>query len=159
MKIIKSFLTNDVIDMIINIDKTFYEKVNDEKWYKERYNRFHYAYILMDEEKPVGYILSVPIRKQLYDAIKSGVLINDTDVNPNMIVNESYYNYITSCVILEEYRNKGYGKNLLETLLQNGRGFYIALTISNNGYKLARTYMDEMLKINNLMYVFEKEID
>lgn len=159
MKIVKSFLTSDVIDVIINIDKSYYNDLYEEKWYKERYNRFHYAYVLMDEEKPVGYILSVPIRKQLYDAIKSGVLVNDYDVNPNMIVNESYYNYITSCVILDEYRNKGYGKNLLETLFQNGRGFYITLTTNNISYRLCRSYMNEMLKINNLMYVFEKEID
>lgn len=159
MKIVKTFLTKDVLEKIWELDKTFYKKVNDISWCMERYNKFHYAYLLKDGEKIVGYILAVPIRKQLYDAIKSGVLMDVNDVNPNMIVNESYYNYIASIVILPEYRSKGYGKSMLETLLDNGRGFYIAITISKEGYNLCNKYMFEMLKIDNSTHIFEKEID
>lgn len=159
MKIVKTFLTKDVLESIIDIDKTYYKKVNDMEWYISRYNKFHYAYLLKDGEKIVGYILAVPIRKQLYDAIKSGVLMDVNDVNPNMIVNESYYNYITSIAILSEYRGKGYGKSMLETLLDNGRGFYIAISVNKEGYNLCNKYMFEMLKIDNSTHIFEKEID
>lgn len=159
MKIVKTFLTREKLEKIREIDCTFYKDVKDIEWYVKRYNRFHYAYMLVEGDREVGYIMSVPIRKQLYDAIRSGVLIGDYDVNPNMYLTESYYNYIVSCVILEEYRNKGYGKALMETLFETGRGLYICITISNNGYKLASLYMNEILKIDNFTYLFEKEVD
>ena len=98
MKIVKTFLTREKLEKIREIDCTFYKDVKDIEWYVKRYNRFHYAYMLVEGDREVGYIMSVPIRKQLYDAIRSGVLIGDYDVNPNMYLTESYYNYIVSCL-------------------------------------------------------------
>ncbi len=158
MKIVKTFLSRENLEIIRNIDSNFCDNLKDIEWYIKRYNRFHYAYMLVEGEKPVGYLLSVPIRKQFYDAIKSGVLMGDYDINPNMYLTESYYNYIVSCVILDEYRNNGYGDALINALFETGRGIYIMLTRTTDGYKLANSCMNEILKIDNFTFVFEKEL-
>ena len=62
----------------------------------------------------MGYLISVPIKQALYEALINGVFINDLYINPQMFIEKSHYNYIVSCVILKEYRNKGYG-----TLMMN----------------------------------------
>jgi len=96
----------------------------------------------------------VPIKKELYNAIVNGVLINDLYINPNMIVNKSKYQYIVSSVILDDYRHKGFGKEMMKELLKNGKGFYCALTITENGYNLAKKFMELKLKINDDANVF-----
>lgn len=79
----------------------------------------------------VIHIVLVPIKKELYDAIINGVLLNDLDVNPAMYVNNSNYNYIVSCVIKEKYIHKNYGKLLVENVLHDLKNCYVCcLTIS-----------------------------
>ena len=75
------------------------------------------------------------------------------DVN----LNESEYNSIVSCVIKKEYRNKNYGKLLMETVLSDlNSGYACCLTISKDGYKLANKYMKLKMKLNDEVSVFEK---
>jgi len=158
MKIEKVYLTKDNLLKIEKIDNSFYTNaITGIEWYLERYNKKHYAYCLFDNNNMVGYIVSVPIRKALYDAIISGVLLNDLHINPEMFVNESNYNYIVSCVIKEEYRNKKYGKLLMETLLHDLKDCHACcLTISKEGYQLANKYLKLKNKLNDNVSVFEK---
>lgn len=143
---------------IKKIDDSFYKKaIAGIKWYLERYNEKHYAFCLINGEEIVGYIVSVPIKKELYDAIINGVLINDLHINPDMYVTESEYNYIVSCIIKEEYRYKNYGKLLMEKVLSNLNNCYACcLTITKDGYKLANKFLKLKEKLNDDVSVFEK---
>lgn len=156
MLIKKVPLSKENLLEIAKIDSCFYNtnaKEIDE--YLERYIGTQCAFILLDKNKIVGYVVSVPIKKELYDAIISGVLINDSCINSEMFVNESTYNYLYSCVILKEYRNKRYGSLLMEALLSDLKGKLCALTISKEGYKLMNKYMRLNQKINDSVSVFE----
>lgn len=158
VKIEKIYLTKENLLKIEKIDDSFYmNAITGIDWYLERYNEKHYVYCLIDENEIVGYILSVPIKKELYDAIINGVLVNDLHINPDMYLNESEYNYIVSCVIKKEYRYKNYGKLLMETVLSDLNNCYVCcLTISKDGYKLANKYLKLKMKLNDDVSVFEK---
>lgn len=146
-------LTKDNLKLIEKLDNTFYE-ITDFNWYLERYNTHHSATLLFDNNKCVGYIFSVPIKKELYDAIINGVIINDIYINPKMFINESKYNYITSCLILKEYRNQGYGNELFKRILKDKNKIYVTLCISQGGIKLASKYMNLAFEINNNIKVY-----
>lgn len=156
MKIEKFFLTKENLLKIKEIDDEFYKNSIDIEWYLERYNSNHYSYCLIDNDKVVGYIVSVPVKKELYDAITNGVILNDFDINPKMFLNKSEYNYIISCVIKENYRGKGYGRLLMEKLLENLNGYICCLTISQAGYKLANKHMILKENLNDKVAVFVK---
>lgn len=160
MKIEKVYLTKENLLKIEKLDDSFYNTdITGIEWYLQRYNSEHYAYCLIDKNEIVGYIVYVPIKKELYDAIVSGVLINDLHINPDMYLNESEYNYIVSCVIKEEYRYKNYGKLLMEKVIADLNNCYACcLTISKDGYKLASKYLKLKKKLNQDVAVFEKQI-
>lgn len=160
MTIEKIYLTKENLLRIKKIDDSFYKNaITGIEWYLGRYNEKHYAYCLIDKNEIVGYIVSVPIKKELYDAIINGVLINDLYINPAMYLTESEYNYIVSCVIKEEYRYKNYGKLLMKTILNDLNTSYVCcLTISKDGYNLANKYLKLKNKLNDDVAVFENQI-
>src|SRR5574344_1061289 len=120
MKIKKIYLTKENLLKIQDLDDLYYvNTITGINWYLERYNENNFAYVIVDEhEKYCGYIMAAPITKEFYNAITSGVIINDVYVNPKMFINKSNYYYIYSIVILEEYRKKGFGIKLLNELLK-----------------------------------------
>ena len=157
MEIIEKKLTKENLLKIKEIDDTFYkDTVVDLEWYLERYNESHQGIFLQDGEKIVGYLVVVPIKKELYDAITNGVITGDISINPSMFLTSSNYYYIVSCVILEEYR---YGTLMMEKLFQNTKGKFCVLTISDKGYHLAQKFLDLKMKINDKVSVFEKEVE
>lgn len=159
MKIVKMSLTKETLLEIEKIDDSFYKNdITGIDWYLKRYNNNHYAYCLIDNNEMIGYIVSVPVKKELYEAIINGVFINDVHINPSMFLNESLYNYIVSCVIKEKYRNKNYGKQLLETLLKDLENSYVCcLTVSKGGFNLVRKYLNLKMQLNDDVAVFEKD--
>ena len=158
MKLEKVYLTKENLLKIEKLDDLYYtDAITGIDWYLQRYNEHHNAYFLInDKSNVVGYILSVPIKKELYDAITSGVIVNDLYVNPKMYIDESTYHYIYSCVITKEYRHQKYGTMLMEKLLDDLKGNICCLTISKDGYKLANKYMDLKEIINESVSVFIK---
>lgn len=158
MLIEKIKLTQNNLLKIKEIDDTFYTNENlSLDFYLERYNENHYAFVLKNEKKAiVGYLISVPIEKVLYDAIKNGTMTNDIYFNPKMFINNSNYNYIVSICIIKEYRNNGYSKLLFNQFLKETlEGNYISLTINKKGYNLASKYMNLVKEINENISVFE----
>lgn len=155
IKIEKVSLTKENLLKIKKVDDSFYkEDLLTLEWYIERYNENNNGFLLMNDDCCVGYLVSVPIKKELYKAIINGVLINDLYINPNMIVNKSKYQYIVSSVILDNYRHKGYGKEMMKELLKNEKKVFCALTITKDGYNLAKKFMKLKLKINDDTNVF-----
>lgn len=157
MRIEEVYLTKENLLKIKSIDDLFYSDQLEIDWYLKRYSDKHKGILLLDNDKCVGYIVMAPVRKELYKAIISGVILNDVDVNPDMFIDSSKYNYIVSCVILEEYRHKGYGKMLVEKLLtsNNKSTHYCALTISKDGSNLASKFMKLKMKLNEEVNIYE----
>ncbi|GEM_PF-2473807 len=150
-------LTKENLIKIKEIDNTFYTKESiNLDWYLERYNKNHSAILLLDGDKVVGYIISVPIKKELYDTIINGVIINDLQINPQMFINKSEYYYIVSCVILEKYRSKGYASKMLEKIL-NKEKKYCTLTITTSGYHLVERYMNFKVNVYKDINVFTRD--
>lgn len=86
MKIKKINLTKANLLKIQDLDDLFYtDAITGIKWYLERYSKNHFAYVLVDEnEKYYGYVMALPIKKELYDAITNGVITNDLYINPKI---------------------------------------------------------------------------
>lgn len=159
MKFVEVNLTKENLIKIQDIDASFHKNaITGIHWYLERYNENHKGILLLDENNnTVGYIVSVPIKKELYDAITNGVIINDLHINPKMFVNKSEYNYIVSCVLLEKYRKQGYASIMLSKLLEKAKGKYCALTITKGGYNLAKKYLDFKMNVYDEVNVFVKD--
>lgn len=148
-------LTTEYLKIIKNIDDEFYKnELLTLDWYKERYNENHDGLLLVDDKNYVGYLVSVPIKKELYKAIIGGTLTNDLYVNPKMFLKSSKYYYIASIVILENYRNYGYASMMLRKLFQNNKGKFCALTITKDGFNLASKFMKYKIKINDDVNIF-----
>ena len=134
-------LTRETLEEIRKIDLEFYPNIGPIDWYLSRYKPWHSAFAAMDGEKMIGYFVVVPVRKELYDAVLSGVLVDDLGVNPEMYLEESEYYYAVSIVVQEAYR----GRNLSRQLFGAYFSKYpdrktCALAISRNGYRLAGHY-------------------
>ncbi len=162
MRIEKVNLTKENLIKIQKIDKLFYKNnILDLNWYLKRYNEKHSAFFLTDDNgETVGYLVSVPIKKELYDAIVNGIMVNDLYVNPRMFVNRSSYNYVVSCVLLKEYQRRGYGSKMINELFNDAKkGKYVALTITNDGYYLAKKFMEHEKIIDDKTNVFVKDVN
>lgn len=150
-------LTKENLIKIKQIDDTFYKKDNITlEWSLERYKGTHKGLVLLDQDKVVGYVVAVPIKKELYDTIVNGVIINDLQINPNMFITESNYYYIVSSVILKEYRGKRYGTKMLKRILENKEKNYCVLTISEDGYNLVKNHMILKTHVYKEIYAFER---
>ena len=86
-------LTGETLEAIREIDLEFYPNIGQIDWYLARYKPWHSAFAAMDGGKMVGYFVAVPVRKELYDAIVNGVLVDDLGVSPDtslsMIISKS----------------------------------------------------------------------
>lgn len=160
MEIKKVKLSKENLKIIKSIDEIFYK---DDRltlqWYIERYNENHDGILLINEENiNVGYLVCVPIKEELYNQFVTGMLSDDVEVDPQMFIKESKYNYIVSTVIFENYRRKGYGTKMLEELMKDSDGKnYCAISVSSEGYKLLKKKLDVTKKVNDTVYAFEKK--
>lgn len=157
MKIEKVNLTEENLLKIQDIDDLFYTNaITGINWYLKRYNEHHTAYVLVDKKDNFcGYVVAVPIKKELYDAIINGVITNDIHINPKMFVNKSKYYYLYSIVLLEKYRYRGWGTKLLNKLLEEIKDKkYCVLTVSKDGYNIMNKCMDIKIKIDDSIFVF-----
>lgn len=161
MRVEKINLTKEKLLKIKKIDDSFYinDKLNID-WYTERYKEFHNGYLLINEkEEAVGYIIVVPVKKELYDAIISGVLVNDIHINPNMFIERSNYHYLSSFVLKKEYRHQNYGLLLINELAKDVKGNICCLAVSEDGNHKAEEYMNLKEKLNDKVSVFEIKIN
>ena len=160
MRIEKVNLTKENLELIKNIDKTFYnEDILTLEWYLERYTKEQFGYLLFDNNNCVGYLVAVPIRKELYDAIINAVMTNDLYFNPEMFVNSSDYYYISSSVILSDYRKKGYGTKLFNYLLSDLKDKYLcAITVSENGINLVKNKMNLIKKMGDFNCIYNIKV-
>ena len=134
-------LTEEVLEEIREIDLTFYPNIGPIEWYLVRYKPWHSAFVAMDGEKIVGYLAALPARKELYDAILNGVLIDDLGINPDMFLKESAYYYAGSVVIRQEYRGQNISRQLLDAFINKyGSKKICLIAVSKSGLRLAEHY-------------------
>ena len=124
-------------------------------FYLERYNDKHTAFVLIDDKNIVGYLVSVPVKKELYEAIINGTMTNDLHINSKMFINDSKYNYLTSIAMLKKYRGKGFGKKLFEAFLEEAKGSNVALSVTTDGYNMCNKYMTLVNEIDGHIASFE----
>ena len=148
-------LTRETLEEIRKIDLEFYPNIGLIDWYLSRYKPWHSAFVAMDDEKMIGYFVAMPVRKELYDAILSGVLVDDLGVNPDMFVKESEYYYAVSIVIRKEYRGRNISGKLLDAYFSRYSDKKTCLlAVSRNGYRLAQHYFSLKKDISEDIGIF-----
>lgn len=77
MNIIRVQLNDVYLKKTKELDDTFYnDKVLTFEWYKKRYDENHNTLLFIDNEEIVGYLVSIPIKKELYNTIVNGTITN-----------------------------------------------------------------------------------
>ena len=148
-------LTREILEEIRKIDLEFYPNIGLIDWYLSRYKPWHSAFAAMDDEKMIGYFVAVPVRKELYDAILNGVLVDDLGVNPKMVLKESEYYYAVSIVIRKEYRGRNISRQMLDAYFSKYPDKKTCLlAVSKNGYRLAEHYFSLVKDLSENVGVF-----
>ena len=148
-------LTRDTLEEIRKIDLEFYPNIGSIDWYLSRYKPWHSAFAAMDDEKMIGYFVAVPVRKELYDAILNGVLVDDLGVNPHMVLKESEYYYAVSIVIQKAYRGRNISRQMLDMYFSRFPDKKTCLlAVSRDGYRLAEHYFSLVKEISEDVSVF-----
>ena len=148
-------LTRDTLEEIRKIDLEFYPNIGSIDWYLSRYKPWHSAFAAVDDGKMVGYFAAVPVRKELYDAILNGVLVDDLGVNPNMVLKESEYYYAVSIVIQEAYRGRNISRKMLEMYFSKHPDKKTCLlAVSKDGCRLAEHYFSLVKVLSEDVGVF-----
>ncbi len=143
-----------------DFDKSnFYGQLNlNPSWYLSRYLRKTAFIAYAPFQEIVGYIATVPIKKELYDTIVNGIIFDDIYVNPHLYIEDSHYIYIPSVLVQTGYRDKQLGSTLIEKVLDKYKNKSICcITISIGGYRLAKKYFTHKCNIIEGYDVFVKE--
>lgn len=146
--------TEDLLQEIMAVDSYVYHIGLN--WYVRRYVGKEFA-LLYDEDGVAGYAVAVPIAKPMYDALVSGVVVNDIDLNEEMFLSQSDYYYLASAVVIPMYRKKGWGNQLVDTALNHIKGQCVALVVSEAGEKLAKRHLTKVkdLPLGRAIYAGE----
>ena len=147
-------LTRETLEEIRKIDLEFYPNIMID-WYLSRYKPWHSAFVAMDNEKMIGYFVAVPVRKELYDTILNGVLIDDLGINPEMYLKESEYYYAVSVVIQKAYRGRNISRQLLDSYFSRYPDKKTCLlAVSRSGCHLAEHYFSLVKDISENVGIF-----
>ena len=159
----KASLTEDILKKVMVIDDSFYlDTITPFSWYTERYSEYNEGLFLIKDnigdKQPIGYIIAVPITETLYDAISDGVMVGDTQINPDMILKaeKSDYMYLVSCVVMEPYRRKGFGTELAKLALSRYNSYITCMTVSKGGYKLMDKLMEHKIDLPHGVSIFNR---
>ena len=148
-------MTKEVLEIIREFDLQFYPNIGPIDWYLARYKPWHTSFVAMDDGKIVGYLTSLPARKELYDAILSGVLIDDIGINPDMFLKESEYRYVESMVIRAEYRGRNISEQLFDAYFDRyGGKKACAIAVNTEGHHLAVHYFGLAKELSSGVGIF-----
>lgn len=148
-------LTEETLREIRSVDMSAYGYARDLGWYLERYHPWHSAFAAVDGGRIVGYLAAFPIQKALYDALVSGVLVDDAGISPNMFLKDSEYIYVCSIAIEPAYRDHTISRRMVEMLLEKYRGKKLCLiTVTGKGRRLAACYFEHRLRVTESVDVF-----
>ena len=148
-------LTRETLEEIRKIDLEFYPNIGLIDWYLSRYKPWHSAFVALDDRKIIGYFVAVPVRKELYDAILNGVMVDDLGINPDMYLPESEYYYAVSIVVQEAYRGRNISRQLLDAYFSKYPDKKTCLlAVSKGGHHLAEHYFSLVKDLSENVAVF-----
>ena len=148
-------LTRETLEEIRKIDLEFYPNIGLIDWYLSRYKPWHSAFVALDDGKMIGYFVAVPVRKELYDAVLNGVMVDDLGINPDMYLQESEYYYAVSIVIQEAYRGRNISRQLLDAYFSKYPDKKTCLlAVSKGGHHLAEHYFSLVKDLSENVAVF-----
>ena len=134
-------MTREALESIRDIDLQFYPNVDPIDWYLARHKPWHTSFVATDNGEIIGYLAFLPARRELYDAILNGVLIDDSGINPDMFLKESEYFYVESLVLKAQYRKMNISRRLFNAFFDRyGDKKAITIALSQEGYRLAEHY-------------------
>ena len=135
----KRKITKNVIKSISEIDKEFYTRFNydDLSWYYERYNTKNDIFLLLADNKIVGYFLFIEISKSLFDDICQLKYDNDYDFPVKDLNCKSGYFYMPSVIVKKDYRFLSV--SLIRALYKEvkNKDKLVVITVSKNGHRMA----------------------
>ena len=146
IQVLKKRFTKDVLEKIIEIDKTFYHDFDfsETDWYFKRYNSKNIVYVLIINDEVVGYFNLLNISKKLFDDIcalkySQDYSFPESDVNVN-----TNYVYMPSLVVKEEYRKYSICLILkLKEVVKKSKNF-VVIAVSNEGKILASKCLNKI---------------
>ena len=148
-------LTRETLEEIRKIDLEFYPNIGLIDWYLSRYKPWHSAFVALDDGKMIGYFVAVPVRKELYDAVLNGVMVDDLGINPDMYLTESEYYYAVSIVVQEAYRGRNISRQLLDAYFSKYPDKKTCLlAVSKGGHHLAEHYFSLVKDLSENVAVF-----
>lgn len=156
MEILKVKMSETTKQEILEIDEKYYiDSIVSIFWY-DRYDENTEVILLKtDCNVTVGYLIIAGIKKELYDIFKAGVLVGDICINSNMFDGKSKYKYLSSIVIIEEYRSMLFGSYMLDLALKYYYKDIIAISTSKGGYALLNKRFKHIVKLTDKVELFE----
>jgi len=157
IQVVKKRFTKQVLDKIIEIDKTFYTDFDysDTSWYLQRYNSKNIVYLLIIDNDIVGYFNLLNISKRLFDDICDLKYSQDYSFPESEVNVDSDYIYMPSLVVKKEYRKYSIHLILkLKEVIKKSKNF-VVIAISKEGKNLASKCL-ECLGDNKKATIFAK---
>lgn len=146
IKVLKKSFTKNILEKIIEIDKTFYSDFdfNDTSWYFERYNNKNVVYVLDVDGEIVGYFNLISISKKLFDDICKLKYSQDYSFPKSEVNVDSDYFYMPSLLVKEEYRKYSMPLILkLKKVVENSKNF-VVIAISKEGKILSEMCLEKL---------------
>lgn len=148
-------MTDEILKKIMFIDELFYNMELSFDYYRERYSIDSILYCLYDNNEIVGYVTKYGIKESLYTDLINGLYESDFEFDINLLDDNSKYIYISSIIILSQYRKKGYGIKLLDKILNEKGKKCVAMSITEDGFKLLNNRMDFVKKVTDEVSIFK----
>lgn len=154
-------ITNEIVDInilrrIMEIDDLFYtDSITPFSWY-ERYYGNNIVLLKNEENQIVGYLIIAGIEQKLYNAFYEKLFVGDVCINSKMFDSQSEFKYLSSVVILEQYRRKGFGSKMLKYALsiQDTGTKIVTMCVSKSGYNLMEKQMNLVCELDSKTALF-----
>jgi len=160
IQIKKQRFTKNIIEKIIEIDKTFYSGVNsyDASWYHKRYSNKNFVYLLQINNEIVGYFNLINITKNLFNDICNLKYSDDYSFPEKEVNVKSDYYYLPSILVKKEFRKHSvhliYELYKIVSKIEN----LCVIAVSEEGKKLANFVLSELGNCGNST-IFAKRKD
>lgn len=130
---IRKYKVVDILDIIMELDKIAYpDYIVSKQWYLDRYLGEEDVYVYIIDNEIVGYSCVTPVHFEVISAICNSVLDGDGSISKYMFGSDgSKYLYLSSCVVKQEYRNKGICTELLKETIKDVLPNYSIYVLAN----------------------------
>lgn len=151
----------ELLHEIKELNKKFYDDV-DLEWYTSDL-KDTFSFVCCREKKTlVGYAVIMGLTENAYQSlIDDFVLVNDDEGDNEEVIYavETPYYYLSSIVVAEDARRKGYGHQIMDLVMQQRFPSLSAITVSKEGLTLLSRYMDIKSQLGDYCFVLEKKAE